>query len=130
MPRHAHSERIIVWTARDRDAHFALQILARGGYTAERCEGLADLEAKMTAGAGCAVLAEEVLTDEVRSRLRSRLAAQEAWSDFPFIVFCARPGGSLQDLGNVSRLDRPVRVATLLTTVASALRARRRQYQA
>ena len=130
MPRYSHSERVVVWTARNRDADFALQVLERGGYVAERCEGLADLEAKMEAGAGCAVLAEEVLTDEVTSSLRRRLAAQEAWSDFPFIVFCARPGGSHEELGNVSRLDRPVRVATLLSTVGSALRARRRQYEA
>ena len=130
MPRYAHSERVVVWIARNRDAEFALQILARGGYVAERCDGLADLEAKMEAGAGCAVLAEEVLTDEVMSSLRRRLAAQEAWSDFPFIVFCARPGSSHEELGNVSRLDRPVRVATLLSTVGSALRARRRQYEA
>jgi len=130
MPRYAHSERVVVWTARNRDADFALQILERGGFATERCEGLADLEAKMEAGAGCAVLAEEVLTDEVTSSLRRRKLDVTSWSDFPFIVFCARPGGSHEELGNVSRLDRPVRVATLLSTVGSALRARRRQYEA
>src|SRR5205085_9844227 len=57
------------------------------------------------------------------------------WSDVR-VVGLTRPGAdsrapaeAVRMLGNVTLIERPVRVATLLTSVRSALRARERQYQ-
>ncbi len=67
------------------------------------------------------------------------MAAQPAWSDLPLILFSAvgmedvaygRHAAQLARLGNVTLLERPAQPRTLLTAVASALRARKRQYAA
>lgn len=124
-----HSEHVLVWTARGQDAEMTLRILASGGFRALRCANLAELEAGLAEGAGCAVITQEVLDAEARTALSRQLAAQPPWSDLPLIVFTAVRGHVLHDLGNVTSLDRPVRAETLLGAVRAALRARRRQYQ-
>jgi signal transduction histidine kinase len=128
MPGLPRPERLLVWIARRGDVDLTLRILEEAGHDAVRCDGLEDLLARLEEGAGCAIVAEEQLTPASKEALVQRLLAQPPWSDFPFIIFCARPGGQLDALGNVTRLDRPVRPMTLLIAVRSALRARRRQY--
>ena len=67
--------------------------------------------------------------------LREILAAQPPWSDLPVLVLTRSGADSaeldeaVRTLGNVTLLERPVRVATLLSAVRTALRARERQYQ-
>ena len=63
------------------------------------------------------------------------LAEQPAWSDLPVLVL-TRPGAdsvelsdALRMLGNVTVLECPLRVPTLLSAVRTAIRARDRQYQ-
>jgi signal transduction histidine kinase len=84
------------------------------------------------------VLSEEALIPSSRSRLLTELEAQPSWSDVPVIVLTAE--GELSRViadgiaemaarGNVTLLERPVRVATLVTALRSALRARERQYE-
>ena len=67
--------------------------------------------------------------------LREILAKQPPWSDLPVLVL-TRPGAdsasldeAVRTLGNVTLLERPVRSATLLSAVRTAIRARERQYQ-
>jgi len=66
------------------------------------------------------------------------LAQQPTWSDIPLVVLTSGGGGTprnadalatLGEAGNLTLIERPVRVLTLVSTVKSALRARRRQYQ-
>ncbi len=64
------------------------------------------------------------------------LAAQPPWSDLP-VLLLTRAGAdsqiaaqTLRTLGNVTLLERPVRVAALVSAVRSAFRARARQFQA
>ncbi|MFL5408294.1 MAG: ATP-binding protein, partial [Myxococcales bacterium] len=116
--------------ARPRDTQATVQILEKAALLTERCPTGPDLEAGIVAGAGCAVIAEEVLTAAARESLIRRLEAQPPWSDFPFVLLSHERNLAPEALGNVTRLDRPVRVPTLLSAVGAALRARRRQYQA
>jgi signal transduction histidine kinase len=102
---------------------------------------LAESSALITAvpgAAGAAIVAEEALHDPDITVLARKLEAQPPWSDFPFIVLTG--GGMSTDqtevavrarapLGNVTLLERPLRAATLLSAVRSALSARRRQYE-
>src|SRR6185295_11392999 len=63
--------------------------------------------------------------------------SQPAWSDIPVLLFAGsdrsqallRTLTMLETLGNVTLLDRPIRVAAVLSTIRAALRARRRQYE-
>jgi FixJ family two-component response regulator len=65
--------------------------------------------------------------------------AAAAWSDFPFVLLTLRGGGLERNpaagrlsasLGNVSFLERPFHPTTLVSVVTTALRGRRRQYEA
>ena len=84
--------------------------------------------------AGVVVIAEEPLVQD-SELLVERIRAQEVWSDIPVIVL-SRAGldsAALAEivprLGNVSVIERPVRMSTLVTLISSSLRARTRQYQ-
>src|SRR4029077_20096700 len=62
-------------------------------------------------------------------------SGQPAWSDLPLLVMTLR-GASSQfvehmpgPLGNVTLLERPLRLPELVSTTRAALRARERQYQ-
>ena len=83
-----------------------------------------------------AVLTEEALHALPITDLEIVLAAQEAWSDFPFVVLVSsgdlapETTARIKALGNVSQVERPMRRATLCGAVRSALRARQRQRDA
>ena len=69
----------------------------------------------------------------MRSRLSAALGGQPAWSDVPLVVL-TREGAearqaSFRESANVTLVERPVRMRTLLSVVRAALRARRRQYE-
>ena len=65
--------------------------------------------------------------------------SQPPWSDFPFVLLTERGGGLERNpaaarhmgaLGNVVFLERPFHPTTLISVVRTALRGRRRQYEA
>jgi signal transduction histidine kinase len=109
--------------------------LAEAGLISYVCSSIAAMCAELEQGAGSLVITEEALTDEGMHLLQTTLARQPAWSDMPIVVLTsggANPAISayaLENLGNVMLLDRPVHIATLVSTVRTALRARIRQYQ-
>jgi PAS domain S-box-containing protein len=85
---------------------------------------------------GVVLLAEEALLDGAREKLMDALSSQPSWSDVPIVLLTGEEELSralpkvLQRVaasGNVTLLERPVRVATLTTVIESGLRARRRQ---
>ncbi len=102
------------------------------------CRDVAELEARVREGAGLVLVTEEALAGQPLGGLTAWLADQPPWSDLPVIVLATqrlgpRPAGAQQvlaDLGNVVILERPVNGETLQRGVASALRARSRQYVA
>ena len=90
---------------------------------------------RLEAGAAALLLAEEAVEVDREHRLDIWLQDQPPWSDLPVLVL-ARPGAdsaavarAMDRLGNVTVLERPVRVAALVSAVRTALRARERQYQ-
>ncbi|HKG91599.1 MAG TPA: ATP-binding protein [Gemmatimonadaceae bacterium] len=120
-----------------RDGPLAAQVLGRWAVPAVAYADMAALCAAVRRGVGVVVLAEEALHADARDVLLRELDAQPAWSDVPLVVLT--PEGELARAissgvealarrGNVTLLERPVRVATLVTAVRSALRARERQY--
>lgn len=112
------------------------QILTTAGFTCDCVSSETLLEGLANERYSAAVLTEEALHALPISDLEIVLAAQEAWSDFPFVVLISKgelaPGtaGLLKALGNVSRVERPMHRATLCGAVRSALRARQRQRDA
>ena len=81
-------------------------------------------------------MSEEVLgAGGAQGVLAQALESQPRWSDLPVLVFTQggadslAVGDAVAMLGNVTLLERPLRVAALLSSVRSALRARHRQYE-
>jgi PAS domain S-box-containing protein len=132
------SERALILAPSGRDSAVAASILERAGMLCTICPNLDALIAELVSGAGFAVIAEEALRGQDAPALQRWIAGQPAWSDFSFIVLTFRASGTenplvntLTDaLGNVSFVERPFHPASLSSLARSAVRARRRQYEA
>lgn len=139
MKRTTVSERALILAARGRDAPIALDILREAGIAATICPVLPSLIAELNLGAAFVVVTEESLATVNLSSLDVWLHDQQEWSDLPFILL-TRSGGGLERnpsarryldlLGNVVFLERPFHPTTLVSLARSALRGRRRQYEA
>lgn len=132
------SHHVAIHAPTGRDGPLAVSLLARWGLKAIECESAVALCDAITDGVAVVLLAEEALTRANRESILAALEHQPAWSDIPIIVMTAEGELSrtiadgieaIADRGNVMLLERPVRVATLVTAVRSALRARLRQYE-
>ena len=135
MAPHEDTERVLIFAPQGRDGELAASVLSDCALEAMTCRSLDELICEMSAGAGCLVVAEEALTPAAMAALAEPLASQPPWSDLPFVVFSAmhrRAAGAdpLRSLGHVAVLDRPTKIRALVSAVSTALRARRRQYDA
>jgi PAS domain S-box-containing protein len=118
-----------------RDGEIGASILADAGFDGVVCPDLHCLCEEVLKGVGVAILTEEGLEDDGLGRLAALIADQPLWSDIPVVLLTGGHGDSplvteaLVALGNVTLLERPVRLFTLVSTLRSAIRARTRQYQ-
>ncbi|MEN3974375.1 PAS domain-containing protein [Emcibacter sp. SYSU 3D8] len=133
------SERAIVLAPSGRDGPLAVSILQRAGFPAEGCNDLTALHHEIGKGAGLALIADEALRGVDIAPIAEVLRAQPPWSDFPVILLTQRGGGPERNpvaarlaelLGNVTFLERPFHPTTLVSVVRTAVRGRRRQYDA
>jgi signal transduction histidine kinase/CheY-like chemotaxis protein len=131
-------ETVLVAASLPRDAELTADVLRKHGFAVQACDDVAGLARHIGDGAGIAVVTEELLDASALRRLGEACAGQPPWSDFPFVVFSSTEstpttGGELlrrlEPLGNVTLLERPVRISTLVSTTGAALRSRRRQYE-
>ena len=133
------SERAIILAPQGRDATVACAMLAEAGLHCKVAKRLAELIDLLIEGAGFALVTEEALSDPDLFSLRRWIQDQPEWSDFPFVLLTQRGGGLernpaasryLDLLGNVTFLERPFHPTTLVSIARSAVRGRRRQYEA
>ena len=133
------SERALILAPLGRDAELACTLLAESDIRCVVCRSLPDLVEQLVWGAGFAVVTEEALQTADLHPLADWLESQPEWSDFPFVLLTRREGGIernplamrlLLTLGNVTFLERPFHPTTLVSLAQSALRGRRRQYEA
>ncbi len=128
-------QRLLILAPTGKDAALSQGVLERAGIECESCDDLSQLCDLLDDEVGALLMAEESIVGASKERLARWLKHQPAWSDLP-IVILARTGAdsstvaqTMELLGNVTVLERPTRVAALVSTVRAALRARRRQYQ-
>jgi len=133
------SERAVILAPKGRDAAVAATLIREAGYHAQACIDLPALLSEIEEGAGLAVIADEAIKTADLRDLVNWLDGQPSWSDFPIILLTHQGGGPErnpdaarigQALGNVTFLERPFHPTTLVSIVGSAVRARRRQYEA
>ena len=127
--------RVVLLAPTARDGAASRDVLASAGVECAVCGSIEGLCREVAAGADVVLLPEEAVLADAGGELARLIARQPVWSDLPVVVL-SRAGAespavatAMTTLGNVSLVERPVRVSTLLSVVRSALRARERQYQ-
>ncbi|MEL0252971.1 MAG: hypothetical protein VW935_13660, partial [Novosphingobium sp.] len=133
------SEHALIFAPVGRDAAVAAAILGETQVDSKVCTNIASLVQELDKGAGFAIVTEEALATTDLRQLDAWIECQPEWSDFPFVLLTQRGGGlernpaaarHLERLGNVTFLERPFHPTTLVSLSRSALRGRRRQYEA
>jgi signal transduction histidine kinase/CheY-like chemotaxis protein len=132
-----NSERILVLAPTGRDATLAATAIGGAGIAAEVCATMEALCDAIEEGAGAALITDEALNSKAMQCLAAVLEKQPPWSDLPLMIFTVQPSAeitvrSFEQLGaraNVTIIERPIRVKTMVAAAQAALRARRRQYE-
>jgi signal transduction histidine kinase len=136
--KNADDDRVLILAPRGRNAELIAGVLDRGGLRTTVCADIEELCREMHGRAGLVILCEEALNRMGLDCLLSTLAAQPAWSEIPLLVLTG--GGrttrgsyeiarALGPRGNLTLMERPIRIITMLSAVRAALRGRRRQYE-
>lgn len=129
----------LIYAPLGRDAQIAASLLQEAGMKSTIARDLDALVAGLNDSIGLAVITEEALRSADLRALSAWIEAQPSWSDLPFIILTPRGGGPernpaaarLSDvLGNVSFVERPFHATTFISVARSAMRARRRQFEA
>ena len=130
------SRRVLIVAPIGRDAELMCTHLEAAGLACEAFDSVEAACITLQKGAGAMLLTEEALLPDITPRLAEALDSQPPWSDVPIIILAGEPferqSRTFGDLGrrtNVTLIDRPVRIKSLVSATQSALRARERQYQ-
>jgi signal transduction histidine kinase/response regulator RpfG family c-di-GMP phosphodiesterase len=128
----------LILAPRGRDAAVIEQVLTRTGLRCAVCAAMPALLDLLGDSVESLVVTEEALACAALPQLLRWIDDQPPWSDLPVIVLATKQAGRrrqdaadlLDRLGNVVLLERPINAETLSSAVATARRARLRQYQA
>jgi PAS domain S-box-containing protein len=127
-------KRVLLLPPTRRDAEALHKVLSGVGIECTVCPDMDVLCAQIEVGAGMVLVSEEALAADA-TPLVACVKEQPVWSDLPVVVLSharaelPKLSPLLVSLGNVSVLERPIRITTLLSIIRSSLRARERQYQ-
>jgi signal transduction histidine kinase/ActR/RegA family two-component response regulator len=133
--RAQHDDRVLMLLLTEKDGAAAQALLRPVGIEACVRADFPALLGELALGASVIVIAEERLKASDSRRLAAVLREQPPWSDLPVLLLTREGADSpmareaMSTLGNVTLLERPLRITTLLSAVRTAVRARRRQYQ-
>lgn len=130
-----YEERVLVLAPTPTDAALTMNYLTEAELGCHICPDLIGLCGEIDRGAGAILLTEEVMASADSRLLVEALSSQPPWSDIPILLLANRGATSpvatwtMDLLGNVTILERPIRLTTLISSLRAALRARRRQYE-
>lgn len=130
----SNESRVLLLPPTQRDAEVIGRVLAGVSIECVVCPDMTVLCDEITKGVAAVLVSEEALL-AAPDRLIACVHGQPVWSDLSTIVL-SRSGAELPKLsavlphlGNVTVVERPVRITTLLSLVRLCLRGRDRQYQ-
>ena len=129
-------DRVLILAPTGRDGTNLSALLTQNGFNPNLCSDLSQLIFEADRGVASFVIAEEAITKGELDALINLLKRQEPWSDLPLIVIggsSVRNNQTSYDIFahefNFTLLERPLSTATLVTTLRSSLRSRRKQYE-
>jgi signal transduction histidine kinase/ActR/RegA family two-component response regulator len=131
--------RVLILTPTGRDGELIADMLHREDIASLQCRTVDGLASAIEEGAATALVAEEALAGVSLASLLDALARQPSWSDLP-LLFLTSAGEAtsmtftrllamFDERANITILERPVQALTLRSSIRSAIRARRRQYE-
>lgn len=129
----------LIYAPGGRDAQIASSLLTEAGFASIPVRDLDDLATKIGDGTGFVVITEEAVRSADLKAVADWVRSQASWSDMPFIVLTHRGGGPERNpaaarlsevLGNVSFVERPFHATTFISVARTAMRGRRRQFEA
>ncbi len=127
--------RVLLLPATRRDAQVSEALLQRAGLQCTVCQDIGALTQAAQESVGTLLLTDHVFHDPDIETLLMLLAEQPSWSDIPAVLLCRIGHGAraadhiLGAMRNVTVLERPTTIRTLISSLKAALRARERQYQ-
>jgi signal transduction histidine kinase/ActR/RegA family two-component response regulator len=132
----ARPRTVLIVAPLGRDAELMCTHLQAAGMSCKVCKSLEEVCLSLKDGAGALLVTEEALIPEQTSRLAYALDQQPPWSDLPIMILAGdasietknRSFGELGLRPNITLIDRPVRIKSLISAAQSALHARDRQY--
>lgn len=128
-------QRILIYAPGGQDASLTTRVLASVAIASHACRSAGELAEQLALGAGGVLTVDEALHAGVYAVLDTYTRQQPDWSDLPIILLTHAGLDSLPlrqavaTLGNLTLLERPVHILTLITSAHAMLRARQRQYQ-
>jgi len=127
--------RVQVMAPWQRDGESLVDVLTRDGYEAVLYGDQVALADEIGENTGVVILTQEALERGVDA-IQNALARQPTWSDIPFVVLqSAQPGRDVKlsplpsAVLNRIELERPIGSASLLSSVATAMRSRQKQFE-
>jgi signal transduction histidine kinase/ActR/RegA family two-component response regulator len=137
MDEGLHSSRVLICAPVRRDVDILVRLLQSAGLSPEECPEPDKLMHRLRNDALALLVTEEALVPSAVRCLRVFIDDQPFWSDFPIVVFASTEADGrylvrLDDLGpraNVTLVDRPVRMKSVISIMQSVMRARNRQYE-
>src|ERR1700735_2780964 len=131
----AREHRVLLLPATRRDGEVIAAFLGKHRIPCEICPGAALAAKAISEDAGVLVLTDQVVATEGSHLISEALSHQPSWSDIP-VVFLSKVGHETRAISeivgrmtNVTLLDRPASIRTLLSAIQAALRSRAKQYQ-
>ena len=129
---------ILICTSFAKDGELTASVLNKAGFVTRVLSGQPNFES-LVQEAGLVLLSEERLSPETLQNLRVAVEKQPPWFDIPIIVVSGGESTKVSTQGrlekitsflqNVTLLERPVRLATLVSVVKSALSSRQKQFE-
>jgi signal transduction histidine kinase/CheY-like chemotaxis protein len=131
------TDRILIVAPIGRDAELMCAQLRAAGMECAAFDHVSTLCGELPEGAGAVIVTEEALTHEASAELMRTLSNQPPWSETPLIILTgelsleakAHSFDRITRRTNVTLIDRPVRIKSLVSAAQSALRSRQRQYE-
>jgi signal transduction histidine kinase/ActR/RegA family two-component response regulator len=126
---------VILLPATRRDGEAICAFLEPQRLECQVCANAAEAAAALSETAGVLILTDASLNDPMVVAITDTLSRQPDWSDIPVVLLSKAGAESLEvaklayTLTNVTLLDRPTSMRTLLSAILAALRSRTRQYQ-
>lgn len=128
--------RVVIVAPTGSDSRNIDGVLRRCGLATHVCASIVCATEQADADCGALLVAEEAISPADRELLATMVRRQPPWSDLPIILITSgrdRQTGDPRRLiggqGNISLLERPLHIATLIASVDVALRSRRRQFE-